>query len=384
MTLKKYIFGGLLIILLASCSASVPPFPTEMSTTSATQKAPRAPTLVEPTSVILSQPIATSTPAPTEIMITPVKQPDSRISSQVINSDNSLQLQRWTELALDEPARIVWSKDQSSFWLVQYTGFQILAFPDLSQLFSLNMQPDEILVDVSPDGSTYAITYNNQGLILVNWRDQHIRSAHTEHAFMGGTFSPDGTKIMLPQIDAWTGMVVEATSGEELTTITGFETAAPIYNVRIGEDNRHAIWNARATIQLSDITNNTIGPALYHSDFIMSNTLSPDGRFLAVSVYDMINEVMTPVVIFYDVDTGETLQKIPLDQGAYDLEFSPNSSMLAAALNDQLVFIDSENKQIIGNFLLNQSDINQISFSPQGNILTTLSTNGSVVFWHIQ
>jgi WD40 repeat protein len=383
MILRKLFFGGLVFFLLASCSASAPQPSAESLLISPTQKVLRAPTLVEPTSAMLSQPSETPAITPTEILPTPIEQPDSQISSQVINPVNSLQLQRWAELTLDEPARIVWNNDQSSFWLVQYTGFQVMSFPDLSQIFSLTMQPDEILVDVSPDGLTYAITYNNQGLLLVNWRDQHIRSAHTEHAFMGGQFSPDGTKIMLPQTDTWAGMVVEATSGEELTTISGFETAAPIYNVRIGEDNRHAIWNARATIQLSDIATNTIGPALYHSDFISAYTLSPDGRFLAVSVYDLINDVMTPVVIFYDVNTGEILQKIATNQSAFDLKFSPDSSLLAAAQNDQIVFIDSENKQIIGNFLLDQNDINQVSFAPQGNILVTLSTNGSVVFWHI-
>lgn len=284
-------------------------------------------------------------------------------------------------LTMQEPVRIKWNLDQETFTLIGFQGFWIYSYPDLQLQFEYQTQPGEMLVDVSSDGVTYAISFNQSALIVKNWQTNQSHTIQTNINFMGGDISPDGTKIILAQQDQWAGPIFDLESGNEITTITGFTSAAPVYNISFGENENHAIWNARATIRLSDIPTNTIEEPIFHEDFLSSFSLSPNGEILATSALGTKNEAILPLVFFYDATTTEELASLEIQSAAFSMDFSPDSRLLSIADGNMVVFFDSTEYIELFRFEGDPERVNSLEFSPNGDVLAVCGANQIVTFW---
>jgi WD40 repeat protein len=240
-----------------------------------------------------------------------------------------------------------------------------------------------MLVDVSSDGETYVLSFNQSSLIVKNWQTNQSHTIQTNINFMGGDISPDGTKIILVQQDQWSGPIFDLESGNEITTMTGFETAAPVYNISFGEDGNHAIWNARATIRLSDIATNTIGDPIFHEDFLSSFSLSPDGENLATSSLGTNNDAIIPLVFFYDAVTTEELARVEITSPAFSMDFSPDSKLLSIADGNNVAILDPIEFIELFRFEGDPERVNSLEFSPIGDVLAICGANQTVTFWTI-
>ena len=304
-------------------------------------------------------------------------------NSKVITSDNINQLKLTNSLNVDEMVRVMWSIDQKTVSIIGYDHFYIYSFPELNKLFEYSNKPNEYLVDISPDGVSYATTANDGFLVINNWKTGEIRTIETGTLFMSGEFSPDGSEIMIAHLDEWAASIFNVYSGELMTTISGFETAAPIYNVRFSNDGRKAVWTARATIQLSDITSNKIAPAIYHQDFISSYTTSTDGSLLITSASKTVNDSFVPLVFFYNASTGDLINTFELSIPAYTMSISSESPLLAVNESDSVVIINTQTCNEVYRFAVHPENINQIVFSPLGDVLATTGSDQQVKFWSI-
>lgn len=349
--------------------------------------APTTPTetieLSTSTNTPLTNPIPDKTIEPTVQSPTEIVTEISTISPIPITSLNVNQLSLSNTQSMTEPVRIKWSLDQQSFTLIGFQGFWIYSYPELQLLFEYQTQQDEMLVDVSSDGVTFVITFNQTSLIVKNWQTNQSHTIQTNINFMGGEISPDGNKIILAQQDQWAGKIFDLNSGNELTTVTGFETAAPVYNVSFGEDGNHAIWNARATIRLSDISSNTIGEPIFHEDFLSSFSLSPNGEILTTSALGTKNDAIIPLVFFYDATTTLELGSVEITSPAFKMDFSPDSKLLAVADANMVAIIDSIELNELFRFEADPERIKGLEFSPDGDVLAVCGANQTVSFWTI-
>lgn len=305
------------------------------------------------------------------------------ISTDVIDANNINKITLLKDLKTEAPVRLSWSLDQSSIALIGYDFFTVYSFPELEILFEYTYQSDEFLVDISPDGQTYATSFKDGTLIINNWRTKETRTINTGLQFMSGEFSPDGSQIMIVHMDEWAASIYDVVSGELLTKISGFETAAPVYNVQFSEDGKQAIWIARATIQLSDISNNTMRPAIFHQDFISSFATSPNGKLLVTAAGNTKNDAFVPFIFFYDTNTSDVLNSMEMQKSVYSMSFSPDSSLLAVDRSGSVLIIDLTTFEEVYTFEAHPESINQIAFSPDGNILATTGSDQKVKFWSI-
>ena len=289
-----------------------------------------------------------------------------------------------SEFSVDEPARMKWCANQECFSLIGYETFKVLSYPDFEELFSYKIQENEYLLDISPDGKTYAITDNNADITLRNWEFDSEQVIHTNTFFMSAEFSPDGKNIMLTNMDEWGAPIFDIESGDQITTLTGFETAAPVYDVRYGQNSEYAVWISRATIQVSEISTNQLFPAIYHQDFIISFDLNESGDWLATSAAETTNDQFMPAVFVHDFVTGEIIHKFNTDQSVYSLQFSPDSSKLALATGSVITLVDMKSFQATNRFIGNDETISQLLFSPDGTILVSIGEGLKINFWDIK
>ena len=289
-----------------------------------------------------------------------------------------------SEFTLEEPARVAWCSDQTCIAIIGYDYLKVLSYPELEDLFSFVIGENETLLDVSPDGRTYAITTNNEDLILRNWDMLTEKIIPTETFFMSADFSPDGTKIMVTDMDEWGAPIFDVESGIQVAKLTGFETAAPVYDVRYCQSNDYAIWIARGTVQTSEISTNQLFPAIFHEDFILGFDLNAEGTYLVTSAAEMVNDEYLPTVFIYDFKSGELIQKFTTEKPVYDMEFSPDNSKLALSLGNSISLYDIKTKEIINQFVSETEAISQVLFSPDGTILMSSDDGLNVKFFKLK
>jgi WD40 repeat protein len=285
--------------------------------------------------------------------------------------DESEFMELISELTLDQPARVEWCADQTCISVIGYDYLKVLSYPDFNELFSYEIAENEFLLDVSPDGKTYAVTNNNEDLFLKNWELTTETVIPTGTFFMSAVFSPDGMKIMVTSTDEWGALIFDIQTGAQVVKLSGFETAAPVYDVHFGQSNAYAIWIARATIQVSEISSNQLFPAIYHQDFIIGFDLNKEGTLLATSAAEAVNDEFMPTVFLYDFKSGELMQKFTTEKAVYGMQFSPDNSKLALSLGNSISLYDLETQQLANQFVSETEAISQLLFSPDGTILVS-------------
>ena len=149
------------------------------------------------------------------------------IITETTAPSKSMELDLITEFTLDQPARVNWCSDQNCISVIGYDYLKVFSYPDFLELFSFTIGENEFLLDISSNGRTYALTNNNEDIILRNWETSSEKVIPTNTFFMGGEFSPDGSKIMITSMEEWSAPIFDVKSVSKVNMLTGFETSEP-------------------------------------------------------------------------------------------------------------------------------------------------------------
>ena len=121
-------------------------------------------------------------------------------------------------------------------------------------------------------------------------------------------------------------------TGSEITTLTGFQTAAPVYSVLPSPAGKYVVWYARASFQIQETATGRMYEAVHMIDFINSIMFSPDGSKLILSAGDKL--------LVYDVRSGSLLSQVTLVEPFRCMDVSPDSQMVGIGLQQGLQFLD--------------------------------------------
>ena len=362
--MKKILFFIILTttLILTSCN-----LPNQVEETPIIQEIPELSYPVPDTSLQVDNGYPSITKEPTLEMSYPAPESTVQASSQELSP-----LELVSEFTLENPGRIKWCADQSCLSIIGYDYFKLVSFPDFNELFSYNLIEGETFLDVSPDGKSFAITNDNKDIIIRNLETKSEEIIPTGISFMNGEYSPDGKRILVTKMDEWAAPVFDVENNQLITTLTGFETAAPIYDVRFGQSNDYAIWIARGTIQVSDIATNQLFPAIHHQDFITGFDMESSGTYLVTAAAESINNDYLPTIFIYDFKTGEVIHKFNTEKSIYALTFSPDGSKLAYSTGASISILNIESQDVFTHFVSENEAISQLIYSPDGTTLISI------------
>jgi WD40 repeat protein len=293
--------------------------------------------------------------------------------------ENALDLMQ--SMPISEPQRLVWSPDAANFALIGYDTLTYYAFPSLEKLYEYQSVDGKVLLDAANDGQRFAISSNNNIIQVNNWKTGEQTTFSVDFGFMAAKFSPDNRQLLFTLMDERAAMLVNITTGDTAAKLDGFETAAPVYDVRFAADGEHLLWFARATLQISDIESNTMGQAFNHEDFIASFTSDPQNSVVVTSAGAMEEDQFKPFIFFWDPQSGELFNQMEVTQPAYSMAFSPDGKTLAISQEGEINLLDVNNQTITRAFTAHQEGISQLVFSPDGTVLSSIGSDQVIKFW---
>jgi WD40 repeat protein len=241
------------------------------------------------------------------------------------------------------------------------------------------------LLGLSPDGRTLASTVDNK---VVELRDattgQVVRTLQPSGQFLDAAFSPDGRTLALTSADEIAVTLWDVTTGQSQRTLSGFQTAAPVYSVIFSPDGRTLIWIARAKVQLMDINSGQLGNAFEHEDFVSDTALTPDGRILATASAGTVNNKYVPFVKLWDAASGRGLGTlIHGDEYTTSIAFSPDGRILAAGSGKSVILWDVATQEELITLSGHTDRVSSVAFSPDGRTLASAGSDGTVRLWQV-
>jgi WD40 repeat protein len=229
------------------------------------------------------------------------------------------------------------------------------------------------LMEFAPGGTSLVVQDPSQtGLFTIDGKKLWIIEQPQQP--YGIDFSSDGKFLAATSTEKMAAVIYDVASGNKITELSGFETAAPVYSVLIAPGGKTTAWFARATLQFQDVGTGQLGNRIGFEEFIGSILYRPDGQELAVSAGDKL--------MLYDPQSSAQVALVTLSEPVRDLDFSPDGKLLVGIYGQSLQFWDGTNLTPITNLPLTTS-LSQLSWSPDGQLIVTVSDDQKLVFWHL-
>lgn len=188
---------------------------------------------------------------------------------------------------------------------------------------------------------------------------------------------------MLASNEEWAANLYDAHNLEFRKKITGFETAAPVYDVRIAENILDLVWSARARIQLQDIASETLYPSLDHEDFVTAFARSRADTLLVSAAGGTMDEEFTPLLFVWDAVLGQELLRLRQDAMPQSLEFSWDDRLLAVGVDSRVEIYTTSDMNILETLSGHRESVISTRFSPDGRWLASLDSTGQLLLWQI-
>jgi WD40 repeat protein len=355
--IKRLLWLSVVVVLLAACvKPTSGPLPTEP---------------VGDTSVPKAAETATLPPSPTPAPV-------------VISPENSARLQVTGQVNVKYPSRLDWSGDSQRLAIRGEEGIYVYQADTLVPLASVLIQ-SYTLLDISLDDNLMAVTGDQKNLELRDLATGELtRTLVPPERIYGASFSPDGLTLAVAYFDKPSAGLYDVKSGNFLTMLNGFETAAPVYNVTFAPAGK-LIWSSRGTLQVMEIASGQLDARLEHEDTVSSYALSPDGSVLASASAATVGFDFVPVILLWEAMDGTPLG-VMLTGGNVSpaLAFSPDGKLLASASASTLVLWELSSQHKLIEYNQHGDAITALAFSPDGGTLITASANGEVKLWKVK
>lgn len=330
--------------------------------------------------VITATPDSEAVPLPSATII----QEDKPLME--ISSENISQLELAHKTAVSNIQQVTWANDGKSLSVITQNsdangslvyGVTTLDSSALAPLALYSTTGDRIS-SISSDGHTVAvISQDMTALKLVDMAagNTEIHQSTPGYLVGGVSFSPDLRYISVTKMDSWEVVLLDYSTREAVKTLSGFETAAPIFDASFTSSARWIAWHARATLQLQDVDSGSMGPSFSHEDFINDYVVSADGTMAACAVGTSVK--------LWDVASGSQIKS--LEAGSYisSLDFSPDDSLLAVSAGNDLQLWDVASGTLLTTLSGHSDSVMITAFSPDQKSIATAGMDNQLYLWQI-
>ncbi len=310
--------------------------------------------------------------------------PEQEPAPIVITSENAAALKSIYSASVSTGFILAkWAEDNTTVWIMDSESASLYDSTSGERIAQFAPGENTAIYDVSPDGKTVAYSPDGLENRLFDVSTQaDILSIVPDFPFSDVFFNTDGTQLGTPSLYDIEVVLWDTTSGAETGSLSGFETAAPVYSAKFGTDGKTLLWFSRGIVQPMDIATQEMGPTLSHEDFVTSRQISPDGKVVATTAAGMVGGEYQPVMTLWDANSGEVLRQNAIPTYFSSIAFSPDSSLLAAGTEEGVLFFTVPHGDEV--FRFDSAEVvNSIAFSPDGVKLITCGDVGTINIYEV-
>ena len=188
--------------------------------------------------------------------------------------------------------------------------------------------------------------------------------------------------VLADSADEIRTVVYKTTDGGQIYDLSGFSTAAPVYDSALSADGSHVVWHSRGTFAVQDAETGSFGETISLWDFASSWDLAPDNGVLAVGIIN--DDYESGAVLFFDPKTGDEIGRALVGEMApHELSYSADGSVLMAADQKTLFRIDPRSFELQEQEEIVSADagdlrISSVAPSPDGTSCAVLLSDGNL------
>ena len=193
--------------------------------------------------------------------------------------------------------------------------------------------------------------------------------------------SKDGSQVLADSADKIRTVVYDAADGSLIHDLSGFQTAAPVYDSILSDDSTRVVWHSRGTFAVQNIADGSFGKTVSLWDFAAGYALSPDNSLLAVA---MINDdYENGAVLFFDPVSGAEKGRAILGKTSpNELSFSDDGSVLWASDEENVYKIDPKTFETLFQAKVGEREgekrVIRIASSHDGSFAAVLNNGGEI------
>jgi WD40 repeat protein len=342
-----------------------------------------------PTAASTPAATASATPAPTPVA---TASPTPAASTPVITAANAQRLAVAASAHLDSFARSTWTRSAHGleFDALGQAGLVRVDVATGQAAAPVDLSAHGMLIGVAPDGHTFAFATASDGVHVwdaATGKDVATLDpgANARSSVGSAVFTADGKTVALVHVDTIDATLWDVATAKQVGDLHGFQTAAPVYSIRLDATGSEVAWVARATVQFMDAKTNTLGAKLSFEQFVATAEFLPGGTFLtAVPGSDAAGK-NAMAVSTWDVKTGKQLSTFAIPGFTAGVAISPDGKLVAAGTQDAVVVWELATGHEVASLPVPTGAPARLQgFSPDGTTLASSLQDGTLQFLQVK